>query len=213
MRYVYMTSDTKNYLLKLLADMSPNGFAVGISFRGYAPIWAHSTYPTEWIDLYVAKSFLLQDPTILHCQSEIGHFLWSELGQIYPNNPVLAASRDYGMEEGNTLSLRINTHNVIASAAGKPWSKAEIEQARIAMFGLFAIHGETGTAPSNPPKISTKSLEVIRLMCDGYKDQAIGEELHITLPTVRQRRNAAMHQMDTKTHAQLVSQVIQNGWL
>lgn len=202
-----MISDTKTIFLHVLEQLSTSGFSVGIGFTNNEPAYAHSTYKGDWIDYYVQSGFLREDPTIIHGQKHAGHFLWSDLNRMYPGNPVFSAAKRFDLEQGNTLSMRINGDVAIVSCAGHAWTDQEQTSARAALAGLY----EMVMPPKHQFGLTEKVLDVVRLMTQGLRDIQIAEELGIKLETVRARRAKAQQITGAKSPAQLVSVVIKSG--
>ena len=204
-----MISDMKSVFLSELSRLSLQGFSIGVAFQNKEPTWVHSTYPEAWVDHYVENRFLIDDPTIFHGQRFTGHFTWSELNRLYPANPVFPAAQRFGLNEGNTLSLRMNGLCTILSSAGAAWTYSEMRRAQAAAAGLHALH-----APE-PVKIllTGKELEGLDLMALGLKDREIADQLGIKLETVRQRRQNSYDKTGARSPASVVSFAIKNGWI
>ncbi len=204
-----MINDTKSVLLKTLSNLSTHGFSAGIDFKDRAPRWAHSAYSQPWIDSYVDHQLIKSDPTVTHGEKYSGHWTWDELAEIYPSATVFEAAAKFGLENGNTLSMRVNGAVLIASCSGAKWDKGELAQARAALSGLYYLHTES---PSQTP-VTPRSLDVLRLMCDGLRDQDIADKLGVKLETVRKRRTLALTSTETTTAPQCIRLLIKNDWL
>ena len=134
-----MNSNLKTRLLSVFADLSLYGFSVGVDFNGFQPAWAHSTYPEDWIERYVEKGYVAKDATIKHGTNYEGHFSWEQLRELYPDDPVLRDAHDFGLKEGNTLSIRINGRSSIVSCCGPVWNEVQVQEATGALAGLHEI--------------------------------------------------------------------------
>ena len=204
-----MISDNRAVFLSILTRLSKKGFSIGVGFDANRPIFVHSTYHKDWEDTYVDRGFLLQDPTIIHGQKHRGHFTWAELEALYPGNPVMRSARDFGLTEGNTISLKIDGICTILSCTGGRWTYDEVRQAKAAASALHYL-----VAPESYPKIfKSAELDVIQLMADGFKDQEIAARLRVKVETIRKRRQSCYEKSGAKSPASLVSFAITNGWL
>jgi DNA-binding CsgD family transcriptional regulator len=202
-----MTIDTKLMLLTILERLSQNGFSIGVSFGETGPHWVHSTYSRPWVEHYVKRGFLEKDPTIWHGLEHSGHFLWSDLARQYPDSPIFSDAKNFGMSEGNTLSLNLNGTTTIASCAGPAWSEEMRRDALAAVAGLHFLH-----APNTaPPNVPSGTLDVLKQMERGLRDQEIADELGVKVETVRKRRATGLDATSTKTAYQLLSFSIRNG--
>lgn len=204
-----MINDMKQVFFGYLTGLSESGFSVGVGFTKGQPAWVHSTYNQGWVDHYIDNRFVLADPTIVHGQKENGHFTWSELEGLYPENPVFKAATRFGLTEGNTLSLSIGGSRTILSCSGPKWDETQLKCAKAATSGLHSLFAPVATAPA----ASKKELEVMRLMSGGLRDLDISEELGIKLETVRMRRRRFYEKTGTVNPASAISFAIRNSWI
>lgn len=203
-----MITDIRNIMLTVLSDLSSAGFSIGVGFGSEpVPLWAHSTYDESWINHYVVNNFVSLDPTITHCANRPGYYTWAELEEMFPENPVLAAAHEFGLTEGNTISMKIGGVTTIASCSGAAWTEEEITRASAAISSLHFM------AKPKVGRVSLKShtIEVLQLMADGIRDREIAERQGVKLETVRLRRKIAYEQTGTGTQAELISFAIKNG--
>jgi len=204
-----MTYNNKAHFLAELSRLSKTGFSIGVGFRNGAPSWVHSTYNDLWVDRYVEQGWMAVDPTITHGQKTTGHFTWSRLSELYPDNPVMLGAAEAGMPEGNTLSLCVNGVRAIFSGDGTAWHQAQVQQAVSATSGLAFMFGEQPM----PCILAKPEMDVVKLMSEGVKDREIAERLGVKIETIRKRREKAYDLTGTRTQASLLSFVITNCWL
>jgi DNA-binding CsgD family transcriptional regulator len=204
-----MINDNKVFYLEVLEGLSTQGFSIGVNFLVSGPTWVHSTYQQKWIDHYVENGYMNSDPTIHHGIKYSGHFIWSDLEYRYPEQCVFAAAKAYGMPNGNTLSFRINGISTIISSSGAPWNDDQLREAYAAAAGLHFLH-----APKfKPSVISNGVVEVLVLMKNGMRDQAIADTLGVKIETVRKRRATGCDAAGVENSYALLSVSIQNGWI
>lgn len=202
-----MIFDIPAILPKAFADLSENGFSIGVDFIGFEPNWVHAGYSEKWIEHYISKGYLQLDPTIKHSLEYPGHVTWTELKNRFPSNPVLVDAERFGMSEGNTLSVFIDGSISIVSCAGKPWNQSEVDLAMSLLSALHHIHKR----PAKKPVLTPAILAVLKLMSDGLKDHEIAERLGVKKVTVSQRKQRAYELLECKTAAQTISKVVRLG--
>lgn len=197
-------------LLGTFAGLSDNGYSAGVGFQGLEPRFVSSTYARPWVDHYVEKLYIQQDPTIKFGLHRTGHVTWEKLERAYPESKsFFSDARRFGLLEGNTLSIRVSGQVSILSCSGSTWGADEIRQASASLHALTVLQADP--EGQKPVELTEKVKDVLRLMCGGAKDQEISETLNVKVETVRARRRAAFQATETSTIAQLISEVIKNG--
>jgi LuxR family transcriptional regulator, quorum-sensing system regulator SdiA len=205
-----MRSDMQKTLLETIGSLSECGYSAGIGFRGLEPAFVTATYARPWVDNYVEKLYIQQDPTIKFGLSRTGHITWDKLERAYPDSSdFFSDARGFGLVHGNTLSIRAVGQISILSCSGPAWDAGEVKRASASLHALAVLHAfpDTGKAI----ELTDRVKDVLRLMCGGAKDQEISELLNVKIETVRARRRAAFQATETSTIAQLISEVIKNG--
>ena len=203
-----MRSDIRGILLRSLDEISENGYSIGVGFNGVEPVFVHSTYSKDWVDRYVDQSYLLVDPTIQYGLSSTGWATWKELERLFPaSKTFFEDAAAFGLNHGNTLAISADGRVSVLSCSGPEWRGEDLRIARAALYALHALEFE----PSNAITLTAPVKDVLRMMCNGCKDQEIADNLGVKLETVRARRRTAMQALEAKTSAQLISQVIKFG--
>ncbi|WP_259973812.1 helix-turn-helix transcriptional regulator [Leisingera aquaemixtae] len=189
-------------------NISESGYSIGVGFDGVEPVFVHSTYAQRWVDRYVDQAYLLVDPTIQFGLSSTGWVTWNDLERLFPSSKTFFEdAANYGLVHGNTLAISADGRVSVLSCSGPKWRDEELRIARAALYALHALEYE----PSQSITLTAPVKDVLRMMCNGCKDQEIAENLGVKLETVRARRRTAMQALDAKTSAQLISQVIKFG--
>lgn len=205
-----MRNDIESCLLGTLSALSDKGFSVGVGFKGAEPHWVRSTYSRAWVDNYVDRRYIQRDPTIQFGLSKTGHITWAQLARIYPDTgDFFDDAKAFGLQGGNTLSIRGPGGVSVLSCSGAHWGSDEVKLASAALHGLAVLHSVPASGQN--VELEEREKDVIRLMCSGSQDREISEILGIKIETVRARRRKAMQATETSTIAQLISEVIKRG--
>lgn len=205
-----MAEELQNSLFKVLSNLSEVGYSVGLGFIGFEPHYVKSTYSKAWVARYVERLFIQTDPTVQFGLSRTGHVTWKQLQELYPESKTFFdEAAHFGLRHGNTLSLRIDGQISVLSCSGSPWSEQELRMADAALRGLAVLLSKPreGGDFGLPERVK----DVLALMVSGARDQEIAEILSIKIETVRARRQLAFQLTNTRTIAQLISEVIKNG--
>ena len=121
----------------LSSPFHPRGYCVVVNMDRPDVDFLQMNYDLPWLNHYVENSLMMDDPTVTFARETSGHATWSELRARYPKTRTLKDARDFGIGEGNTLSIEIDGVRSLVSGAGYNWSPIEVERAR---FALHTIH-------------------------------------------------------------------------
>jgi DNA-binding CsgD family transcriptional regulator len=202
-----MKSDIKSVLLRSLDELSDGGYSIGVGFQGLEPHFVKSTYSSDWVERYIERNFIQQDPTIQFGLSRSAYSTWEGLEKMYPaSKSFFGEARRFGLLRGNTLSICVRGQVSILSCSGAHWGDAELRTASAALYGLAVLTADTDSNKYDP--LSPREKEVLNFMATGSKDQEIADTLKIKVETVRARRRSAFHATNTTTIGQLMSEVI-----
>jgi DNA-binding NarL/FixJ family response regulator len=76
-------------------------------------------------------------------------------------------------------------------------------------FASVAVSADTRPAK---PELTSRQVEILRLISQGYPQKQIAAELHISPKTVEFHKYKLMRQLRVQTTAQLVAIAVRNGW-
>lgn len=191
-----------------LKDFNPNGFAIGLNFENGAPTSLKSTYSGDWANTYLSENLLGEDPTIQFGQQHLGATSWSDIRKRFSSTRTLDIASDFGMTQGNTLSVVINGRKTIASFAGKKWTEAE----KLRAFGLVgALAAFNFTLPPSPAK--ARDIYALSLVAKGYKETEIAEIVGLSADGVRRQIKRAKIALGAQTTASATAKATGQGWI
>lgn len=150
----------------------------------------------EWHDIFIARHYYRRDPVHLASLRTNRCFAWSELGSILGRSrvhrPILAEAARHGLRVGLTVPVGV---------AGEPPGSASLATDRSelpprdhcraaawivdeAFAEVRRIYGYPSTIEDDPPPLSPRRLECLRLAALGLGDAEIALRMGIALSTV-----------------------------
>jgi LuxR family transcriptional regulator, quorum-sensing system regulator SdiA len=103
-------------LLYNLDERSPAGFAIGLHIRFTTPRYMFQSYPKRWMDHYSDSGLIVKDPTVRWGLANLGWIRWKDLEAI-DEHGVLERAKDFGIMNGVTIALALESSRSIASFA------------------------------------------------------------------------------------------------
>ena len=81
------------------------------------------------------------------------------------------------------------------------------------LFSIVKNFKRTGNNSSDLLELSSREMEILKLICEGLSNQEIGEKLFISKRTVDKHRSNILEKTNSKNTAQLVMHSIRNKWI
>lgn len=171
----------------------------------------------EWRDIFIARNYHRRDPVHRAALRTNRCFAWSELGSILGANrihrPILAEAARHGLCRGLTVPIGVpgeppGSGSLATDAAVLPprdhcraaaWIVDEAFAEVRRVFGLPAA--DTG----DPPVLSPRRLECLRLAALGNSDAAIAVRMGIAISTVRTHMEYLRRAYAVRTRTQLAA--------
>ncbi len=127
--------------VKALMALAPAGFAMAFHVRYTRPAFLIQSYPTDWIEIYSARGYVMTDPTVRWGFENEGSVRWSELaGQ--DAEGVFAEAAQHGLTYGLSHAIDAGHSRSMASFARGDREFDDTEIAEIA-DRMDAIHNAT----------------------------------------------------------------------
>lgn len=186
------------------------------------PAIAFSDYPMAFLEVALARRFMLDDPVLAACERRAAPFAWSDLPLIVGLNArrreILEAAADCGLREGLTAPVNIPGEPPGSCSFGlagdRPlpgdgsqaafWVGAfAFEQAR-RILGLSALDRRV-------PRLTPRQLECVVWAGRGKSDGVIATLLGLSPETVREHMAEARRRYEVATRQQLLSACLQDG--
>lgn len=184
-----------------------------------------SDYPAKWQELYRARRYSEQDPTVEYCQRSTTPLVWSEeffyqRGRI----EILEEARSFGIGHGISISVHESrgVKSMISLARDRPVNHDPSEEADLlssarvisscAHFVYSNIRKyELRSEPK--PRLSEREKEALRWVAAGKNSWEIGAIMGISEATTIFHLKNAMEKMDVKNRAQAVAVALRMGLL
>jgi len=100
--------------------------------------------------------------------------------------------------------------SLLRGAGWRPFSAnelARLSKARTYVEYTYGIERRLDTAASDVDGLTPRETQVVRLVCRGASNRAIGRALGIALPTVKTHLEHVYDKLDVRTRAQLVARL------
>ncbi|MCS3433518.1 LuxR family transcriptional regulator [Klebsiella sp. BIGb0407] len=95
-------SDNDNHVVKIIKSEMKNNFIESYAYlrinKSSNSVRLISSYPTEWLDIYVRNKYYEFDPVVQTAKYKITPFLWSK--EENENNNIFEESREYSISQG-----------------------------------------------------------------------------------------------------------------
>ncbi len=169
----------------------------------------------EWRDIFIARNYHRLDPVHRAALRTNRCFAWNELGSILGVNrlhrPILAEAARHGLCSGMTVPIAVpgeppGCGSLAAAGAALPprehcraaaWIVDEAFAEVRRVFGLPVVDA------GEPPVLSPRRLECLRLAALGYSDARIAEHMGIAISTVRTHMKYLRQAYDVRSRTQL----------
>lgn len=188
-----------------------------------API-VHTTsaYPAAWQRLYKERNYIAVDPTVRHCRQSNAPLIWSnslrtdELadfwneahrhgiahGLSFPSHDRSGVSCMVSLARDQPLPTHPEEATRIFTAARLLSTCAHAASMRILVPGLLEKHD---------PQLSKREKECIAWAAQGKTSTEIGEQLHISVPTVMFHFNKAVRKLGVRNRMQAIALSVAMG--
>jgi DNA-binding CsgD family transcriptional regulator len=197
-------------LTSIMEQHSERGCAIGLCFANGFPTWHHFSYAPEFLRRYEAEELAKTDLTLVRGFSTDGVFLWSELGKLDVPNQTMAVASTFGMNDGICFADTINGMKSIASISLTDTAQAQDVPVK-AIFQKLQLAAVALSKTISNPLVSQKSIDYLKLVVLGRRDDEIAVELGLSLPGTRKRRKSALEQIGAKTLPQAVAMATSSG--
>ena len=185
---------------------------------------AVSTYPEDWIDIYIRDEIVTRDPVLLASHRTNIGFFWDEMDKLIPittaHRDVRAATERAGIGNGFTVPAHVpglaNGSCNFAMAVGRDAPRASRFMAQ--MVGAFAfnaaramVENAIGAPAPDVPRLSPRLLECIVLAARGKSTWEIARILGISAATVKRHFEIAREHYDVATREQVIMRALFEG--
>lgn len=194
-----------------LAPMDP-----GLAHMEEGSLVALTNYPEGWVEAYVARNIVANDPVLLASHRSNVGFRWDEVPNLIKvtsaHRAITEDTRKAGLERGYTVPAHVpgeaNGSCNFAMRTGRPLPERNLLMAQ--MVGSFAFQAARSMVmrargrpkpPSRSP-LSPRQLECLALVARGKSDWEIARILGIGPESVKHHVKMAREHYDVPTRVQ-----------
>lgn len=188
---------------------------------------ALTNYPEGWVEAYVARNIVANDPIHLASHRTNVGFKWDEVGSLIPVSAAHRAIRDdtirAGIEQGYTVPANVpgeaNGSCSFAMRCGRRLPDENLAMAQL--VGSFAFQAarslvlkareRPSAAPVAHVPLTRRQLECVFLVGKGKSDWEIGRILGIADETVKHHLKHAREHYDVPRRVQVVMRAVYDG--
>lgn len=187
---------------------------------------ALTNYPESWVEAYLARNIVANDPVLLASQRTSVGFIWEDMGRLIKVTPVHRAitedTRRAGLAQGFTVPAHIpgeaygSCNFAVRTGRSLPVRNLPFAQ----LIGAFAFEAArklllrtqpTRRAPAG--QLSDRQLQCLALVARGKTDWEIGKILGISEETVKRHLARSRAHYDVPKRIQVVTRAIFEGQL
>ena len=188
---------------------------------------AITNYPETWVEAYLARNIVANDPILLASERTNVGFIWDDVDKLITvtseHRQITDDTRRAGLMAGFTVPANVpgetNGSCNFAVCWGRDLPTANLAMAQL--VGAFAFHGARSLVlnAKNSPKpkpqssLSPRQVDCLLLVARGKTDWEIGKILGISEETVKGHMAAARQHYDVTKRVQVVLRAIYDGKL
>lgn len=182
---------------------------------------ALTNYPEAWVETYVERNIVANDPVLLASHRSNVGFKWEDVPKYIDvtstHRSITADTRKAGLDKGYTVPAHVpgeaNGSCNFAMALGRPLPEHNLLMAQ--MVGSFAFQAARamvlkarGRASATRSPLSSRQLECLALVARGKSDWEIARILNIGPESVKHHIKMVREHYDVPTRVQAVFRAI-----
>lgn len=204
----------------IIRQPKPNENPMGLVLTG--------RWPEGWPETYIAKKFVLIDPTIRYLGQAQKGFRWNETITAFKSDPhrkrmerMMMESLRFGLQDGYIFPVH-GRNGLLGnmSLGGRPVDLSPVEMtlfdavAKKAFWRLLELRRETGAleeATQVDTRMTRREMEVLNYLADGMTSNDISKILRISNHTVDWYMNGIQDKLKAKNRQHVVALAFRMG--
>lgn len=192
--YKFKYSHIHNKAGKILKGLGFSFFSFFDEYSIYNSIDIVSTYPEQWVKIYLGKKLYLIDPIIKHSHNTVKPFFWEEAG-LTTESEIFKLSKEFSITSGASFVLHFNKKRLsVLSIANinkdKHFSSKIDSNINTLQMNLIELCSDLEHNSQNNPlfdikNLTCRELEVLRWISLGKTQEETGKLLDISTRTVK----------------------------
>lgn len=204
----------------LLKQPKPNENPMGLVLSG--------RWPKGWPETYIAKKYVLIDPTIRYLGMAQEGFRWRDTVAAFRNDPhakrmerMMGDSMRFGLLDGYIFPVHGRSGLLgNMSVGGKPVDLSPVEMtlfdavAKTAFWRMLQLRDQADAAPSVSlvdTRMTRREMEVLNYLADGLTSNEISRLLKISAHTVDWYMNGLQEKLNAKNRQHAVALAFRLG--
>ena len=192
--------------LQALHAVGPSGWVLAFNYTVFGPEYMRAGYPEEWRTEYEDRNYFMGDPVLAWTFVNSGVIRWSDI-KILDVRGVMKAAEKYDIRYGVAISLKKGGKRSVLTVARGDRELTDAEIDRLAI--KFEMWCELAT---NRAALTSRELNVLRLLRDGLTQRETAERLGIAEVTVRQRTTGATRKLGASNITNAVAIALSRGY-
>lgn len=181
-----------------LAELAPEGYAVGLHIRYANPLIYFSKYPADWVEYYNANSYYLRDPLVFWGIGTTGTARWSEIPLPDPFG-VLKKAAAHNMNFG-----AVSSYGPITSRSMAGICRSDREFTDNELMILADITARLHIAAKPPSELTKAQIEALQCIANGDRHTAAAAKLGISESAFKARLSSARARLEARTTSEAV---------
>lgn len=178
--------------------------------------------PAAWVDLYVARNFIVHDPIVRECLTSSNAFCWSDIKPKYARDTqateVMRQAEAHGLKCGVCLPIHgLNGYEGGVSLSGDTdvqWSKTDI--AALHLVSLYTFQQLKVTAHStihNGNELTRREKQVLLWSALGKTAHETAEILGVSEETVNSHIKHCLVKLECSNKVEAVAMAMRGGYI
>lgn len=210
----------------LIHHVDLSAYSADLNHMAEGRLLAITNYPERWIETYLERNIIANDPVLLASHRTSIGFIWEDVGQFIKVTPLHRAitedTRRAGLAQGFTVPAHVpgeahgSCNFAVRTGRFLPTRNLPLAQ----LIGSFAFEAArnlllNARAAQQPParQLSERQLQCVVLVAQGKTDWEIGKILGISEETVKRHLARARAHYDVPKRIQVVTRAIFEGHL
>jgi len=221
-----ITREMKFDHFALLHHVDTDLLSSNINYVRSGHLVALVTYPDQWVETYLQRKIVENDPVLIASERSTVGFSWSDVPKMIDytaeHDKITAETRKAGLLNGFTVPANVpgETNGSVNFAQS---SQDELPAENLVMaqlVGSFAFQAARdimkrlcGPPKKQPARLSTRQLECLCLVARGKTDWEIAQILGISQETVKDHIEIARNKYGVAKRVQAVMRAVYDGQL
>jgi DNA-binding CsgD family transcriptional regulator len=182
-----------------------------------------TSWPADWINLYMAREFYLIDPVPRWARKSGRPITWKLLFKVLPKRDpgraVISAGAPFGFTEGIVVPTRAADGNLGAVCfGGDRGALSAIEQIALVLIARCAFEAadrikSNGAKGEAAPILTAREIECLTFLVRGHDDKQIARLTRLSVRTVRFHMTNARQKLGANSRIHLAAIAMAEGFV